>query len=95
MALSRKDMEELAVLAQIAFDEEELTDLQGQLNNLLQYVETINEIDTENVEPTFYLLPLQNVWRQDEDGHQPLAPEEVFQNAPEHERGFFKVPRIL
>ena len=95
MALSRKDMEELAVLAQIAFDEEELTDLQGQLNNLLQYVETINEIDTENVEPTFYLLPLQNVWRQDEDGHQRLAPEEVFQNAPEHERGFFKVPRIL
>ncbi|MFY9139855.1 MAG: Asp-tRNA(Asn)/Glu-tRNA(Gln) amidotransferase subunit GatC [Thermacetogeniaceae bacterium] len=95
MVLSRKDMEELAVLAQIALDEEELADLQSQLNNLLRYVETINEIDTENVEPTFYLLPLQNVWRQDEDGRQPLAAEEVFQNALEQERGFFKVPRIL
>lgn len=95
MILTREDLKQIAVLAQIALDEAENDKLHSQLNDLLYFVDSIDNIDTEKVEPTFYLLPLQNVWRLDEDGHRPLAPDDVFQNAPEHERGFFKVPRIL
>ncbi|HBI27123.1 MAG: Asp-tRNA(Asn)/Glu-tRNA(Gln) amidotransferase subunit GatC [Syntrophaceticus sp.] len=95
MVLTREDLKQVAMLAQIELDEAESNELHSQLNDLLQYVGSIDSIDTENVEPTFYLLPLKNVWRLDEDSQPPLAPDYVFQNAPGHERGFFKVPRIL
>jgi aspartyl/glutamyl-tRNA(Asn/Gln) amidotransferase C subunit len=69
-------------------------DFVDEFNEVLEFVETINNIDTENVEPTYYLLPLQNVWRSDE-AHQPLAPEDVFRDTPERDGSYFKVPRIL
>jgi aspartyl-tRNA(Asn)/glutamyl-tRNA(Gln) amidotransferase subunit C len=95
MIATRDDVEKAAAQAQLELSEEEIIELRRQIDDLLEHVQALDDIDTENVQPAFYLLPLQNVWRLDEDGRRPLAPEEVFRNAPEHERGFFKVPRIL
>jgi len=95
MIATRDDVEKAAAQAQLELSEEEIIELRRQINDLLEDVQALDDIDTENVQPAFYLLPLQNVWRLDEDGRRPLAPEEVFRNAPEQERGFFKVPRIL
>ncbi|HHV35433.1 MAG TPA: Asp-tRNA(Asn)/Glu-tRNA(Gln) amidotransferase subunit GatC [Syntrophomonadaceae bacterium] len=94
MKLTREEVRQVAVLARLALNEEEFNELYGKFNEVLEFVETINNIDTENVEPTYYLMPVQNVWRSDE-AHQPLAPEDVFLDAPERDGSFFKVPRIL
>jgi aspartyl-tRNA(Asn)/glutamyl-tRNA(Gln) amidotransferase subunit C len=94
MKLAREEVRQVAVLAHLALDEDEFDELYDEFNEVLEFVETINNIDTENVEPTYYLLPLQNVWRSDE-AHQPLAPEDVFRDTPERDDSYFKVPRIL
>lgn len=59
MVLTREDLKQLALLAQIALDEAENDKLHSQLNDLIDFVDSIDNIDTEDVEPTFYLLPLQ------------------------------------
>ncbi|MEG3068775.1 MAG: Asp-tRNA(Asn)/Glu-tRNA(Gln) amidotransferase subunit GatC [Syntrophaceticus schinkii] len=94
MKLAREEVRQVAVLAHLALDEDEFDELCDEFNEVLEFVETINNIDTENVEPTYYLLPLQNVWRSDE-AHQPLALEDVFRDTPERDGSYFKVPRIL
>ncbi|MGB4503647.1 MAG: Asp-tRNA(Asn)/Glu-tRNA(Gln) amidotransferase subunit GatC [Syntrophaceticus sp.] len=94
MKLTREEVRQVAVIARLALDEDEFDELYDEFNEVLEFVETINNIDTENVEPTFYLLPLQNVWRPDEP-HQPLAIDDVLLNAPDHDGSFFRVPRIL
>ncbi len=94
MKLTREEIEQVAELAHIALGEDEIIELHNQFNDFIQFVETINDINTDDVEPTYYLLPLKNVWRPDQH-HQPLAPDEVFHNTHEHDGGFFKVPRIL
>jgi len=82
------------MLARIALTEEEVNLFSAQLSAILDYVEKINEVETEGVEPTFYLHPIQNVWRSDQQ-QRPLAPEETFANAAECDGNYFRVPRIL
>lgn len=94
MKLTQEEVRQVAVLARLALDEDEFGELYDQFNDLLEFVETINNIDTENVEPTYYVLQLQNVWRSDE-AHQPLAPDDVFPDTQDCDGSFFKVPRIL
>jgi aspartyl-tRNA(Asn)/glutamyl-tRNA(Gln) amidotransferase subunit C len=60
----------------------------------LTYIDKLNEQDTSGVEPTYHVLDLVNVFREDEI--QPSLPEEIaLANAPERANGFFKVPRII
>ncbi len=94
MRLTREEMSQVATLAHLAISEDEFEALYDGFNEMLGLVETVRQVDTEGVEPTFYLLPLQNVWRDDE-AHQPLTEEDVFNNTAEHEGPYFKVPRIL
>ncbi|WP_223070487.1 Asp-tRNA(Asn)/Glu-tRNA(Gln) amidotransferase subunit GatC [Paenibacillus caui] len=94
MSIQAKDVEHVAKLARLNLSEEEKEMFTEQLNAILQYVEKLNELDTENVEPTTHVLHLSNVMR--EDVVQESLPEEkVFRNAPEEEDGQFKVPAIL
>lgn len=94
MKISRDEVKHVANLARLRFDEEELEKFTDQLNAILTYIDKLNELDTSEVEPTYHVLDLVNVFR--EDQVQPSLPREAaLANAPERADGFFQVPRII
>lgn len=94
MQLSREEVRRVAELARLAFSEEELERLTGQLGQILEYMERLNELDTEGVPPTHHVMGITDVWREDEPGAS-LTQEEALSNAPAREGPFFAVPRVL
>jgi aspartyl-tRNA(Asn)/glutamyl-tRNA(Gln) amidotransferase subunit C len=94
MTVSIADVEHVAKLARLALSEQEKERLTEQLNAILKYAEKLNELNTEQVEPTSHVLPLKNIVRN--DIVKPSSPlEEVLKNAPEHEDGHFRIPAVL
>ncbi len=89
-----KEVEYVATLARLALTQEETTQFCGQLSQIFSYIEKLNELDTRHVEPTSHVLPLFNVFR-DDDVKPSLSPGKVVENAPESEDAFFKVPKII
>lgn len=92
--ISNDQVKHVANLARLALTDEEAEKMTKQLDAIITFAEQLNELDTENVEPTYHVLDMKNVLR--EDIPQPGLPrEEVLKNAPEHQDGQFKVPSIL
>ena len=94
MKISEQDIKTVASLSRLRIREEEADDVIFQLNKILTYVENLQAIDTTNIEPTTYALPMQNVFR-DDKVKPSLARELALSNAPLKEDGYFKVPRVL
>ena len=94
MPVTLQDVEHVALLARLKLNETEKAAFQQDLNQILKYVEKINELDTANVEPTSHVLPLRNVFR-DDCRKSSLSKKEMLQNAPDEQDGFFKVPPVL
>ena len=74
--------------------ESEITEFTSQLSAILEYVEKMNELDTEGVEPLAHCLPVNNCFREDVI-KQSLGTEKVLANAPASDGDYFKVPKIL
>jgi aspartyl-tRNA(Asn)/glutamyl-tRNA(Gln) amidotransferase subunit C len=88
------DVEHVAELARLELTAVEKEQCVTQLNNILTYIQKLNELDTTGVEPTSHVIPMANVFRDDEV--QPsLERELALQNAPQESHFFFKVPRII
>jgi aspartyl-tRNA(Asn)/glutamyl-tRNA(Gln) amidotransferase subunit C len=94
LSITRKEVEHVALLARLELSEKEKEDYTNQLNSIIGYMNKINELNTENVEPTAHVLPIFNVMRED-TAKDSLDREEVLKNAPDKENGQFKVPRIV
>ncbi|CAM4420237.1 MAG: Asp-tRNA(Asn)/Glu-tRNA(Gln) amidotransferase subunit GatC [Paenibacillus macerans] len=94
MSIQMKDVEHVAKLARLHLTDEEREMFTEQLNAILQYAEKLNELDTDQIEPTTHVLHLSNVMREDVV-KESLPPEKVFLNAPDEEDGQFKVPAVL
>lgn len=94
MAISAQDVEYLAHLARIQLSAEEIRRFAGELSEILGYVEKLKRVDTEGVAPTSHVLPLANVFREDQT-RPSLAPGEALANAPDPEGPFFRVPKII
>ncbi len=94
MAVTKKDVEYIAELARLKFTDEELEKFTGQLNEILSYVEKLNELDTSNVEPLSHPVEGSNVFR--EDIVKPsIDREDALRNAPDRNELFFKVPKVI
>ncbi len=94
MSVTIKDVEHVAALARLSFSEEEKQKLTAQLNEILRYMEQLNQLDTSNVEPLSPVIELKNVFR--EDVLRPSVPrEEALKNAPAKTEEFFKVPKVI
>jgi len=94
MAVSIKNVEHVAALARLSFSDEEKQKLTGQLNDILQYMEQLNRLDTESVEPLSHVIELRNVFR--DDVMKPGLPRnEVLRNAPAKTGKFFRVPKVI
>jgi aspartyl-tRNA(Asn)/glutamyl-tRNA(Gln) amidotransferase subunit C len=92
--ITLKEVEHVARLARLELTAEEKERMRAQLDSILSYIDKLNELDTSAVEPTSHVLPMTNVFREDEVTL-PLAQEAVLTNAPDRHDLFFRVPRIL
>jgi len=92
--ITKKEVEYVAELAKLEFNEEEKEEFTSQLNSILDYFKKLNELDTESVEPTAYVISMPNLLN--EDKVEPSLPrEEVLSNSKYVEKGYFKVPKIM
>lgn len=84
----------LAKLSSINLDDEEASILQSDISNILGYVEKLQSLDTKDVEPTYQLTGLTNVWREDtvEDG---IPKETLLSLSEETKNDQIKVPKVL
>ena len=94
MAVTIKDVEHIAKLAKLSFTEDEKTDFTEQFNEILSFMEKLNELDTSNVEPLSHVIEVQNVLREDMV-KESLPTENALKNAPSHTDQFFKVPKVI
>ncbi len=94
MKLTLEQVDYVAGLARIKFDDEKKQVFAEQLSDILKYVEKLNELDTADVAPTTGAVESVNVMR--EDAAKPSLPsEEALKNAPDEARNCFRVPRII
>ena len=94
MKVTENDIKTVASLSRLRISDEESAEVMEQLDKFLTYVENLQAIDTENIQPTTYALPMQNVFRADVV-KKSLDRELALSNAPLKEDGYFKVPRVL
>lgn len=94
MKLTLEDVEHVALLARLELSEEEKRLFGTQLTKILEYVAKLDELDTDDVEPMFHVVPLSNVFREDEV-RASLPLEKVLQNAPKASHDCFSVPKII
>ncbi|PKL79440.1 MAG: Asp-tRNA(Asn)/Glu-tRNA(Gln) amidotransferase GatCAB subunit C [Candidatus Melainabacteria bacterium HGW-Melainabacteria-1] len=93
-SISQQQVEHIARLARLALAPDEAPRYGEQLERVLSLVEQLEQLDTESVAPASHALPLFNVSREDLISHR-LDSSEIFQNAPETEDTFFRVPQIM
>lgn len=95
MSVTIKDVEKIAMLAKLKFTEEEKVKLQGEMNEVLGYIDTINQIPgLDDVKPLENINETENVFRED-IAEKCLTKEEALKNAPDKTENFFKVPKVL
>lgn len=94
MTLTLEEVEHIADLARLRLSEEEKTRYREQLAAILEYAARVQAVDTSGVPPTSSVLPTRNVLRPDEP-RPGLSLNDLLRNAPETERGQFRVPPIL
>jgi len=92
--IDEKQVRKVAKLSRLELTEAEIDEFTSQLSAILDYVEKMNELDTDNVEPLAHCLPISNVLRED-CAKESLGTEKALANAPQRDGGFFKVPKIL
>ena len=94
MAVTKKDVEKIAELARLKFSEEELENFTPQMNEILSYMDKLNELDTENVKPLSHPVEQSNVFREDEMKIS-IPVEDALKNAPSKDEHHFKVPKVI
>lgn len=94
MTITSNEVEHIAKLSKLETVQEDKEQVAVKLAAIVDYTQQLRELDISGVEPTTHVLPLTNVFRDDECV--PCLPrEQVLALAPEREDGFFKVPSIL
>ena len=94
MAIDEKQVRHIAHLSRLALADDEIASFGKDLGDVLAYVEKLNEVNTDGVEPTAHALPVANVFRNDEPAES-LGVDRTLQNAPEKAESYFKVPKVL
>lgn len=92
--VNREEVLKIASLAKLSLTEEEVEKYTSQFNDILDYMQQLNELDTENVEPLSHVLELTNVTRKDVE-ESSLKRKEALKNAPESDGDYFIVPKVI
>ena len=84
----------LETLARITLNEDEEKKVGNELQDILTYIDMLNELDTDGVEAMSHCFPVTNVMREDEESAS-MTPDEIVANAPESQDGCFVVPKTV
>ena len=88
------DLQHVVKLARIELSLEEEQRIGPQLSEIIQYVEKLNELDVDEIEPTAHVVQLTNVLREDQP-RPSLSQDDAMRNAPKSANGLFVVPKIV
>ncbi|HET6461456.1 MAG TPA: Asp-tRNA(Asn)/Glu-tRNA(Gln) amidotransferase subunit GatC [Syntrophales bacterium] len=94
MKITKEEVEYVAHLARLDFSEAEKVKFTSQLNDILMYMDKLNEVDTTGIEPMSHAIALQNAFR-DDAVEESLGLELSLSNAPEARGPFFRVPKVI
>lgn len=92
--IDRQQVRHIAHLARLRLTEDECAAFGQQLSSILEYVEKLNELNTDGVEPTAHAVDCRNVFGEDEP-IEPIGAIRALANAPDKDGAFFKVPKVL
>lgn len=93
--LTRDDVLHLAALARISLSDDEVTEFEGELSEILQYVEMLSNVDVAGLKPTNQVTGLTNVMRADEVKDYGYEPGELLKNVPQVADNQLKVKRMI
>lgn len=93
--ITRDDIIKLAKLSSLSLSEDEVSSLQDDLTNILNYVEQLDELNTQGVTPAYQVTGLENVLREDTVQQAQASREELLMLAPERKENQIKVPKVL
>jgi len=93
--ISVSDVKKLAKLSALHVSDDEVATLQAELNHILEYVEQLNSVNTDGVEPTYQVTGLASVTRADTIIDYGVTNEDLLKNAPSAQNGQIKVPRVI
>jgi aspartyl-tRNA(Asn)/glutamyl-tRNA(Gln) amidotransferase subunit C len=94
MGINKKTLEKIAHLARLQFDEKSEDRMLKDLNNMLSFVEKLQELDTDNVEPLQTMTFETNQFREDKVQGQ-ISHEDGLKNAPKKDEDYFRVPKVI
>ena len=95
MDIKREDIKHLAELSEFSLSEKEIDSLQGDLKEIIGYISQLDELDTDNVGPTYQVFEMENVWREDEILPQEADREALLALTKETKDNQIKVPKVL
>ena len=94
MKITKDDVEYVAHLGRLELDPEEIELYTSQIDRILHYIDALNTLDTQNIDPTSHAVPIDCVMR--EDMAKPsFTVDASTQNAPQKKGSFFKVPPVI
>ena len=94
MEINNKLIQDIAKLSKLKFDDSTTEKMKEDFKKILAFVDKLNEIDTEGVDPLIYLSDEENVLRPDEVSSF-TSQEDALKNAPQKDSDYFKVPTVL
>jgi len=94
MKVDRETIEKIAHLARLEVKEEDKQGLLDDMNRILDFMDKLNEVDTDGVEPLVYMTDEVNVLREDK-AEQLISRKEALQNAPSQDGKFFRVAKVI
>lgn len=94
MKITREEVIHVAGLARLELDEDDIGTFSRQIGTILEYFDTLNQVDTIGVKPTSHAISLTNAFREDEIKEH-LDREKALANAPDREDGYFLVPKVI
>lgn len=93
--ISNDDVRHLAQLSSLQLSDDEVDTLRQDITAILSYVDQLEELDTEGVEPTYQVTELENIWREDEVLPEAVTRQELLSLAPSVDNNQVKVPKVL
>lgn len=94
MSVTEKEIRYIANLAKLHLSEEEVKSLTGDMNNILDYMDLLNEVDTTDVQPLDHVIEMDSRLRKDE-AKEALSHEDALKNAPDADSDYFRVPKVI
>ena len=95
MEIKREDIIHLADLSDFSLSDAEIDSLGRDLKDIIGYISQLEELDTDNIEPTYQVFEMENVWRKDEILPQDANREELLALTKEEKDNQIKVPKVL